>query len=260
MNSTALADTHCHLQDAAFDVDRAEVIARALHDLAFVVVIGDDLDTSEGACALLRDRLYAAVGVHPYHAEGFVAHKQRALDRLRTLARRPGVVAIGEIGMDYYKYCPAPPSVQREAFAAQLELASELGLPVVIHNRDAHQDIEAVLRAHAPRLSGGILHCFSGDLDFLKRGLDWGFNISFAGNVTFKKAEDLREAARQIPLDRLLVETDSPYLAPQPVRGKRCEPVFIQHTAACIAGIRGLALDELAQATTLNAKQLFAMA
>lgn len=256
MTPSRLADTHCHLQDEAFCPDRDEVIARALDALDFAVVIGDDLDSSERACELVREGIYAAVGVHPYHAEVFADRKAASLERLRALAQRPGVVALGEMGMDYYKYCPAPPAVQRDAFAAQLELAAELRLPVVVHNRDAHEDLGAVLDRYASQLPGGILHCFSGGLDFLKRGLDWGFHISFAGNVTYKKAGELREAARETPLDRLLVETDSPYLAPQAVRGSRCEPAFAVHTAACIAECKGLPLEEAAAAMTANARRL----
>lgn len=250
-----LVDTHCHLQDGAFDDDREAVIKRSLEALDWLVVIGDDLSSSRAAAALIRDGVYAAVGVHPYHAEGVGDGEVKVL---RELAGAEGVVAIGEIGFDYYKHCEASPEAQERAFLHQLQLASELDLPVVIHNREGHGHLSTVLNAHRELLNGGgIMHCFPGDAAFVRDCVEWGFHISFAGNVTFPKAEELRESARLVPADRLLVETDSPYLAPQPVRGKRCEPAYVQHTAAVLAEVRQESFEELAAQTTANAAALF---
>lgn len=252
-----LFDTHCHLQDAAFDEDRDDTLARALEGLEGVVIVGDDVETSRRAVGLTRGRVYAAVGIHPYHAD---AVTPEALDELRALAANPAVVAIGETGIDYSRYSTVPGEVQERAFRAQLELAGECGLPVVVHNRDAHDHVARVLdEMHAvPR--GGIMHCFAGGAAFSERCVGWGFHVSFAGNVTYPKAHDLREAARAVPAGQLLVETDAPYLAPQPRRGKRNEPAHVRFTAACIAEERGMTLDDLAAQTTANARRLFALA
>jgi TatD DNase family protein len=250
----ALVDSHCHLQDTKFDEDRDEVIERTLEACDWVVVIGDDLPTSEAAVDLIRPGIFATVGVHPYYAGGVDA---ATIERLRALTARPGVVGIGEIGLDYYKYNETPRDTQHRGFVAQLELAAALDLPVVIHNREADADVANVLERHAPNLPGGILHCFSGDEALVRRAEEWGFYISFAGNVTYPKAEDLRRAAAAVRADRLLVETDAPYLAPQPVRGKRCEPAHVQHTAARLAEVRGVPIDQLCAETAANAARLF---
>lgn len=247
-------DTHCHLQSEKFDEDREAAIARALDALEWLVVIGDDLESSEAAAALTRDRVYAAVGVHPYHPEHVT---EEGIAKLRDMGSRSGVVAIGEIGLDYYKYNTAPRDTQQNAFRAQLDLAVELNLPVVIHNRDAEDDIAAALDEYARQLPGGIMHCFSGDAAFAERCVAWGFHVSFAGNVTFPKAGPLREAALAVPMERLLIETDSPYLAPQPVRGKRCEPAYVRYTAETLAALKGLTLEEFCEQTTRNASELF---
>lgn len=249
-----LVDTHCHLQDHQFDGDRAEVVARAREALEWVVVVGDSLQSSRAAAALTGDQVFAAVGVHPYHPQEADAAGVRVL---RQLAARPGVVAIGEIGLDYYKYNDAPRALQKAAFAAQLQLAAELGLPVVIHNRDADDDTFAMLNEHDAALTAVIMHCFSGDAAFAERCLSRGYFISFAGNVTYPKAALLRASASAVPVERMLVETDSPYLAPQPVRGKRCEPAYLSHTAATLAELKGVDLDEFAARTTENAANIF---
>jgi TatD DNase family protein len=251
-----IVDTHCHLQDSAFDEDRDAVIERALTALDWLVVVGDDLESSRLALAMTRDRLYASVGVHPYHAE---AVDGLAVDALRAFAGHAHVVALGEIGLDYH-YGKVEPAIQQDALRAQLDLACELSLPVVIHNRDSHEDMAVVLDEYHERLPGGIMHCFSGDPAFVQQCIGWGFHISFAGNVTFPKAGVLRNAAKATPLDRLLVETDSPYLAPQPVRGKRCEPAFVRHTLDCVAELHGLPAETLAEQTTANAHRLFNIA
>lgn len=253
-----IVDSHCHLQDTKFDDDRAEVLARALDALDWIVVIGDDLPTSEGALALTQDRVYAAVGIHPYYAG---TADDAAMDRLREMTGNEHVVALGEMGLDYFKYNETPRDVQRAGFERQLALAAELALPIVIHNRDADADLAAILDEHHASLPGGVMHCFGSDAAFAERCLGWkNFYVSFAGNVTFPKAQPLRDAAAVVPLDRLLVETDAPYLAPQPVRGKRCEPAHVAHTAAALAAVKGVTVDQMNQATAENAARLFRVA
>lgn len=248
-----LVDTHCHLQHAAFDQDREGTIDAALSVLDWIVVIGDDVASSREAVALSRPRVYATAGIHPHHA---INATPEALGAIRTLAGERSVVALGEIGLDYY-YDFSPREAQRTAFQQQLAIAAETGLPVVIHCRDAYEDVSASVQPVHRDLAGGVMHCFSGNPGFAEQCLSWGFYISFAGNVTFPKAVPLREAAKIVPLDRLLVETDSPYLAPQPVRGKRCEPTHVVHTAKTLAEIKGVSLEDLAAATTRNASRLF---
>lgn len=249
-----LVDSHCHLQDAKFDADRDAVIARALDALDWLVVIGDDIPTSQQAVALIRDKIYATAGIHPYWAATADA---AGIDRLRELAARTGVVAIGEVGLDYYKHNDTPRDVQRAGFIRQIDLAAELNLPIVIHNRDSDDDLCAILDEHARRLPGGVLHCFSGGPELVERSAAWNFYVSFAGNLTFPKAQNLRDAAKLVPLDHLLVETDAPYLAPQTVRGQRCEPAFVQHTAACLAELKGVTAPEIGAITARNAARLF---
>ena len=249
-----LVDTHCHLHDAKFDDDRDEVLQRALKSLDWIVLIGDSIASSGDALALTRDNVYAAVGVHPYHPHEVTTE---GIAILRDLAKNEQVVAIGEIGLDYYKYNEAPADRQQTAFRAQLELACELSLPVVIHNRDAEHDSLTILGEYDGRVPGVIMHCFSGDADFAERCVGRGYYVSFAGNVTYPKAQQLRDAAAVVPMDRLLVETDSPYLAPQPARGKRCEPAFVGHTEAALAAVKGIDVETLTERTTENAARVF---
>jgi len=249
-----LVDSHCHLQDAKFDADREAVIERSLAALDWLVVIGDDIPTSAAAASLVRPGIYATVGIHPYYA---VTADLAGVDALRSLATQPGVVAIGEIGLDYYKHNNTPRDVQRAGFIRQIDLAAELRLPIVIHNRDSDADLCAILDEHAARVPGGVLHCFSGGPGLVERSAVWGFHVSFAGNVTYPKAENLRDAARFVPEDRLLIETDAPYLAPQAVRGQRCEPAFVRHTVACLASIKGMTVEDMGRITAENAQRLF---
>ncbi len=249
----ALIDTHAHLQHPQFDADRSDVLERALAVLDGLVVIGDDIATSQHGVALARGKVCAAVGIHPHGASGATPE---ALAAIRELVSRPGVVAIGEIGLDYH-YDFSAREHQREAFSRQLEMAIECKLPVVVHCREAQHDVAAIIEPLHAELAGGVMHCFGGDAAFAEQCLAWGFHISFAGNVTFPKAHKLREAARIVPLERLLVETDSPYLAPQPVRGQRCEPAHVEYTAACLAELKGIPLDALAARTSENARRVF---
>ncbi|MEK7793215.1 MAG: TatD family hydrolase [Candidatus Hydrogenedentota bacterium] len=250
-----LADSHCHLQDAKFDADREAVIARSLEVLDWLVVIGDDLPTSEAAVGLVRERIYATIGVHPHHA---ATADEAGLEQLKQLASRSGVVGIGEIGLDYFKYNETPRPVQRDGFVRQLALAAELRLPVVIHNRESDDDLAAILDEHSPQLAGGVMHCYGSPPEFVERCLAWNdFYISFAGNVTYPKAHPLRDAAALVPLERLLIETDAPYLAPQALRGQRCEPHFVRHTAEALAVVMGVTPEALGEITTRNAARLF---
>jgi TatD DNase family protein len=250
-----LADPHCHLQDHRFDEDREAVIARALESLEWLAVVDDDIPNSEIACQLVRPGVYAIVGVHPYHGDDFT---DDTLDTLRALGKRPGVIAIGETGLDYHNEFSTRPA-QRAAFVRQLALAVETALPVVIHNREADGDSLAILTEHAAALKGVIMHCFGSDAGVAERCVELGFYVSFAGNVTFPKAVKLREAASVVPPDRLLAETDSPYMAPQPVRGKRCEPAFVRHTVEVLAQLRGMPVEEMAALLAANARRAFCL-
>jgi TatD DNase family protein len=249
-----LVDTHCHVQAAQFDADREVVIQRGLDDLAWLVIIGDNLASSRAALDLTRGRVFATAGIHPHHAAEF---SEETLEQVRAMVQHPNAVAIGEIGLDYY-YDMAPRDTQLAAFRAQLLLAHELGLPAVIHNRDADADMLEVLEGVGDQRPRGVMHCFSSDTAFLRRCLDLGLHISYTGNVTFPKAAHIRDAAAATPLDRLMVETDAPYLAPIPLRGKRNEPRYVAHTAAAIAQLKGLSLDAFAAATTATAAAFFA--
>ena len=250
-----LLDSHCHIQHDAFDADREEVIARTLEALEGLVVIGDSVEASRSGVALCRDRIAATVGIHPHHADQATPGE---LSSIEELALDPGVAAIGEIGLDYH-YNYSSPAHQRAAFQSQLEMAIRLKRPVVIHCREAEPDAIAIIEPVHKELVGGVMHCFGGDAAFAERVLTWGFHISFAGNVTYPKAHSLRDAARIVPLDRLLVETDSPYLAPQPVRGKRCEPLHVRHTALFLADLKGTPFEDLARCTTENARRVYAL-
>ncbi len=246
-------DSHCHLQDHRFDEDRETVIESALETLEWLVVIGDDLENSRKAVALARPRVYAAVALHPYHA---TQADDEAIATLRELAVQPGVVAIGEIGLDYYNEF-SPRDAQSRAFDRQLRLAAELALPVVVHNRNADADTLALLQPYSERVPGIVMHCYGSDAAYARKCVDLGLYISFAGNVTYPKAAQLREAAAVVPSERLLVETDAPYLAPQPVRGKRCEPAHVRYTVEALAALRGSAAADLAGQTAKNARRLF---
>jgi TatD DNase family protein len=253
-----LIDTHMHLHLAEFDADREQAIARArAGQVARMVEVGYDLESSRAALALAEEHpaLYAAVGIQPHYA---TLAGDEWLAEVRQLAAHPKVVAIGEIGLDYH-HDRAPHDAQERLFRQQLALARELGLPVVIHSRDAHADTVRILR-DAARGQPGIMHSFSGDWAYAEACLEIGFQLSFSGPVTFNKASDLHEVARRAPLDRILTETDSPYLAPHPLRGKRNEPANVRLVAERLAALRGIELEELARAVWRNACELFGIA
>jgi TatD DNase family protein len=263
---TDLVDSHCHLDLPQFDADRDAVIARmAESGVRYAINPGVDLPSSRAAVALaLRQHgcIYAAVGIHPHEAKTLDAV---ALKELKQLAASPRVVAIGEIGLDYYRDL-SPREAQRRAFVAQLELAAELDLPVIVHDRDAHDDALAILHdwctsLHAPRSTlhehPGVLHSFSGDVAMAEQAVAMGFYIGVSGPVTYKNAHRLLDVARAVPLERLLIETDAPYLTPHPHRGQRNEPAYVRFVAQAIAEARGLALDQVAVQTSANAHALF---
>lgn len=258
-----LIDTHAHLHAAQFNADRDAVIQRMRQaGITGIVTIGTDVPASRAAIELANRHsdIWATVGVDPHEAATF---GDATLDELRELAHSPQVVAIGEIGLDYY-WDKAPRQVQTTVFERQLELARELQLPVVIHNREAHADTLAMLREWAGdhpwrgERPLGVLHCFSGDVDMALEVIDLGFVISLAGPVTFKNAKKPVAVAEAVPLERLVVETDAPYLAPHPHRGQRNEPAYLWLTVQRIAEIKGVPVETVAEATLANSKALFA--
>ncbi len=254
----SLVDSHCHLDDRQFDHDREAVIGRALEaGVTHILAIGAGDGPPDLECALrLADRfpfISATAGIHPHDAAKAAAGDFR---RLEELCAHPKFIAIGEIGLDYH-YDFAPRDRQREVFTEQLRIARKARKPVIIHTREAWDDTIRLLEEHwAPAGLAGIMHCFSGGPQQARQVLAMGFYVSFAGIVTFPKAVNVREAAKTVPLDRLLVETDAPYLAPVPHRGKRNEPAFLPHTARALAELRGDAYEALAAATTANFQRL----
>ncbi len=257
-------DSHCHIDGAEYDADREEVIRRARDAGVTTMLSVGTGDPHSGAferaveLAEKHTDIYAAVGVHPHDAKLFTDRaEQRLLDLVKQSRR---VIAWGEIGLDYH-YDHSPRDVQRKVFERQLRLARSLYLPVVIHSREANDDTIAILREEmAGYERGGVLHCFGGSLEMATSAIDLGFFISFAGNLTFKKAEDLRSIAQQLPLDRLLIETDCPYLTPVPFRGKRNEPARVVETARCLAELHGRELEEIGHITSENFGKLFRVA
>ena len=246
-------DTHAHYDDGRFDADRDQLIA-CLPQKGVVAVVNaaSDLATCHSGLALTEKYpfFYCAVGVHPHEAQGF---QPGDLETLAGLAGRPRVVAIGEIGLDYH-YDFSPREVQKQVFEAQLRLARDLGLPVIIHDREAHEDTLRLLHRYRPQ---GILHCFSGSAEMAKEIVELGMYVAFGGAVTFKNARRPLEAAAAVPLDRLLVETDCPYMAPEPLRGRRCDSSMIEFTANQLARVKGLDPQELLDRTCENAKAVY---
>jgi TatD DNase family protein len=250
-----LVDSHCHLDDKQFDPDRNEVIERALEagvERMMAIGTGSGPPDLEAALRLARQHgfIYATVGVHPHDASKATPETFAAME---ALAAESKVLAIGEIGLDYH-YDFSPRGVQRNVFIEQLKLAGRAGKPIVIHTREAWDDTLLVLREHWS--GSGIMHCFSGGSAEARQALDLGFYLSFGGVLTFPKADALREAARLAPEDRLLIETDAPYLAPVPKRGKRNEPAFMVETARRLAAVRGAAPEHIAEVTTANFERL----
>ena len=252
-----LIDSHTHLDDLRYDTDRDNVLQRAqTAGIEAIVTIGCDLATSQAAVALAHahPNIFATIGVHPHEAKGI---GEGWYESFRSLAQHPKVVAYGEIGLDYH-YDHSPREIQRQRFREQIHLARELALPLVIHTREAQEDTVMILREEGAVDVGGVFHCFSGDMWLAKDALDLGFYLSFSGVLTFKNATMLRDIAKTVPLDRLMVETDCPYLAPVPYRGKRNEPAYVQYVAETLAEIRGNgSVESVARATVENTKRVF---
>ena len=251
-----LIDSHAHLEMKEFDSDREEVIKRAGEEgVDFIVTVGTNLKLSLKAIALADkyENIYATVGIHPHDVAKTDENTLAALKELVN-AHREKIVAYGEIGLDFFRNI-SPQEKQLEIFGRQLELAQELNLPVIIHDREAHEQTLEIVKASGMRR--GVFHCFSGDYDMAKQCIDLGFYISIPGVITFDKAQTIQDVARRVPLSSLLLETDAPYLAPVPHRGKRNEPSFIVHTAKKVAEIKKIPWEEVAQVTACNTINLF---
>lgn len=249
-------DSHCHVNEERFDGDREDVLARmAANGVTRYAVIGSDMASSRAAIAYAEthEGAVAVGGIHPHEAKGF---REQDPEEIRRWYQEGKIRAIGEIGLDYY-YDLSPRETQRDVLQKQMALAWEIGAPVAWHIRDAHGEILEIMKAWKNRLTGGIIHCFSGSPEIAREYLKLGYYISFAGPLTFKKAPRLQEAARLIPRDRLLIETDSPYLAPEPVRGRRNEPANVRYVGMKLAELRGETPEEVAAYTTENAKKVY---
>ncbi len=251
-----LTDTHCHLDFKDFESDRNEVIKRSREEgVGLIVNVGSSLRGTRASIEIAEknDFIYAAAGIHPHEADSVT---EKDLEEFRGFLDRDKVVAIGEIGLDYFKNISSRDN-QKRLVKILLKEAKKRDLPIIIHNRDAHDDILGILRDIIGDKLRGVMHCFSGDERFLTDCLDMGLCVSFTCNLTFKNASRLREVAKKTPMERLLLETDAPFLAPQIYRGKRNEPSYVRYLAEEIAKIKGLSLDEVARITTDNAKNLF---
>jgi TatD DNase family protein len=257
MTIEPICDTHAHLDFQQFDADREEVIARARGaGVRWMVNPGADLESSQRAIHLAESQpgIYAAVGVHPHEAQTMTPV---VLEELRRLAQHSKVMAIGEIGLDYYRDL-SPRHVQQVAFRQQLDLASELELPIIIHDRDAHDDVMAILGEWQGKSQArGVFHAFSGDGDLADRVIEMGYLIAVGGPLTFQNARRMAVLASALPLDRMVVETDCPYLTPHPHRGQRNEPAYLPLVVERLAGLKGLSVDQVARQTSMNALTLF---
>jgi TatD DNase family protein len=249
-----LIDTHCHLDFPEFDADREQVIKRARQeDVDCIINIGSSLSGSQAGVNLARqyDIIYTSIGIHPHHAD---KTDQGVIKNIQQLSREAKVVAVGEIGLDYYKGISSVEN-QKQLFIALLELARLSSLPVIIHCRQAQEDVFKILKDK--NITCGVVHCFSGDEKFLGQILDLGLYVSFTCNLTYKKAENLKELARSVPLERLLLETDAPFLPPEGFRGKRNEPGYVRYLAEELARIKGVDKDMIGRITSDNAQRLF---
>ncbi|MGG1698769.1 TatD family hydrolase [Bacillus zhangzhouensis] len=251
-----LFDTHAHLNAEQYNEDLEQVIERAKSEkVENIVVVGFDRPTITRAMELIEeyDFIYAAIGWHPVDA---IDMTDEDLAWIKELSQHEKVVAIGEMGLDYY-WDKSPKEVQKEVFRRQIALAKEVNLPIIIHNRDATEDVVTILKEEGAAVVGGIMHCFTGSLEIAKACMEMNFYISFGGPVTFKNAKKPKEVVKDIPSDRLLIETDCPYLTPAPFRGKRNEPSYVKYIAEQIAELREMSFEELAELTTENAKKVF---
>jgi len=251
-----LIDSHAHLTLPQFDDDREMVIQRAREaGLKHIITVGLDIEDSHKAIMLTDeyDFIFASIGVHPHDVKSIGT---KTYSQLKKLSDHHKVVAIGEIGLDFYRNL-SPRKIQFQRFREQLQLAREVSLPVIIHDREAHEDTVQILQEEGVETIGGVIHCFSGDLKMANACLDLGFYISIPGTITFKNSREYRDIVRELPLNRLLVETDCPFLTPHPFRGKRNEPAYVRYTAETIARLKNIDVAELAEITTANAQNLF---
>lgn len=255
----ALADSHAHLDFKHFDRDRDEMLQRAeAHGVKLIINVGVNLATARESILLSEKypMIYAAVGIHPHYA---AQASDGYLEELREMARHPKVVALGEMGLDYYRD-RSPRWQQWNVFSQQLQLAREINKPIIIHSRDAHAETGALLEDEGIPAAGGVMHCFSGDLKLAERMMELGLYISIAGPVTYPRSGVLKQVAAAIPAERLLVETDAPYLPPAPWRGKRNEPAYTTFTVEEIASLRGVTAEDLGKICLENTRRLFSLA
>jgi TatD DNase family protein len=255
-----LIDTHCHLDPGHQPHGARETLARARAagvGTCICIGVGQSLDVARSAVALAEgnDDVFATVGIQPHDASVFVPSMY---DELLALARSSRVVGVGESGLDFF-HDLSPREIQRTVFRRMIQLALEVGKPIVVHTRNAPDETLAILREEGAERVGGVIHCFSEGVPFAERALALGFDLSFSGLLTFAKADKVRAVARQAPADRIMVETDSPYLAPEPLRGRRCEPAYVVHTARELARIRSVPFEEIARQTTANAIRRFSL-
>jgi len=253
-----LVDTHCHLDMDNYENELAELLERAqTNKVNKIITIGIDLQSSLAAIELARENNYVfpTIGIHPHDVRNCTDSTYHELQTIHD-QHKDIIVGYGEIGLDYAKMY-SPEKIQKEHFNRQLTLANELDLPVIIHCRDAQEDLLSILKNHVPFKQSGVIHCFSSDMDFAEKVLELGFYISIPGIVSFKNAKDLHEVATNIPLEKMLLETDAPFLAPTPFRGKRNEPSYLIYTADHIAQLRGTTIDKIAKITSQNAETLF---
>jgi len=254
-NTVQLFDTHCHVDFEHFDEDRDEVFKRMQQvGVTRIVAVAVELEQTSRLIRLVesRDNVYFSVGVHPNHK----VDSEPTVDQLCELAQHEKCVAIGESGMDFFR-AHVDPIVQEARFRSHIRAAHAVNKPVIVHMRDADKTTLRILKEENIAGCGGIMHCFSSNWESASQALDMGMSISFSGNVTFKRNDELREVASKVPQESILIETDSPYLAPVPMRGKRNEPTFVKHVAQCIAGVRGISIEQLAEITTNNATRRF---
>jgi len=257
-NTISLVDSHCHLDRLDLSRDEGQLSSALLrardHGVQHMLCVSIDLEAWPAMCKAVEqfDQVSVSVGVHPNEDEG----EEPSVATLTELAQHPRVVAIGETGLDYFR-SEGDLDWQRDRFRVHIEAAKQTDLPLIIHTRDARDDTLAIMQSENAQQAGGVMHCFAEDWDTAKRAMDMGFYISFSGIVTFKNAKTLKEVAQRVPLDRMLIETDSPYLAPVPYRGKPNEPSYVRHVAEHIAELRDMTIEDVAKVTTENFYQLF---
>ncbi len=253
----SLVDSHCHIDMPQFDADRDEVVARAraagIAEMLIVGEVGEGDELQRSLRVAEKHGLPATAGVHPHQAR---LAEAATYDEIRGLAREDRIVAVGEIGLDFH-YDYSPRETQREVFRQQIRLARDVGLPIVVHTREADDETAAILEDEGARETGGVIHCFTGGLELALRALDLGLHISFSGILAFPKSEVIQQVARDVPEDRLLIETDAPFLAPPPHRGKRNEPAFVVEVARKLAALRGVSEQAIGEAAARNYARLF---